>query len=94
VATYVGYAAERPPDVWVGKPSRDLAQLLVREHGLTPARTLMVGDRTNTDIAFGRSVGMRTCLVLSGCHTRADAAAAPPEATPEFVAESVADFAC
>ena len=38
VATYVGYAAERPPDVWVGKPSRDLAQLLVREHGLTPAR--------------------------------------------------------
>ena len=54
----------------------------------------MVGDRTNTDIAFGRSVGTRTCLVLSGCHTRADAAAAPPEATPEFVAKSVADFAC
>ena len=54
----------------------------------------MVGDRTNTDIAFGRSVGMRTSLVLSGCHTRADAAAAPPVATPEFVAKSVADFAC
>ena len=29
VATAVAYAAERAPDVWVGKPSRDLAQLLV-----------------------------------------------------------------
>ena len=30
MATAVAYAAERPPDVWVGKPSRDLALLLVR----------------------------------------------------------------
>lgn len=93
MATAVAYGAERRPDVWVGKPSRDLAQLVVRTFGLTAHRTLMVGDRTNTDVVFGRSVGMRTCLVLSGCHTVDDARAAPAEATPEFVAGSVVDLA-
>lgn len=93
MATAVAYGAERRPDVWVGKPSRDLAQLVVQTFGLTPHRTLMVGDRTNTDVVFGRSVGMRTCLVLSGCHTVDDAREAPPEATPDFVAGSVVDLA-
>ena len=92
MATAVAYGAERQPDVWVGKPSKDLAQLVVRTHGLVPRRTLMVGDRCNTDVAFGNSVGMRTCLVLSGCHTRADAQAAPPGASPEFIADSVVDL--
>jgi ribonucleotide monophosphatase NagD (HAD superfamily) len=27
----------------------------------------MVGDRINTDIAFGQMHGLRTVLVLSGC---------------------------
>jgi phosphoglycolate/pyridoxal phosphate phosphatase family enzyme len=88
--SFVAYAAERTPDVNVGKPSRDLARLLIETHGLDPRRTLMVGDRCNTDIAFGNSVGMRTMLVLSGCHTLADACAAPRSSCPDFVAPSLA----
>lgn len=90
--SYVSYAAERPPDVNVGKPSRDLARLLVRLHGLDPRRTLMVGDRCNTDVAFGRSAGMRTLLVLSGCHTLADALAAPSASCPDYVLPSLAEL--
>ncbi|UMM35847.1 hypothetical protein L5515_008284 [Caenorhabditis briggsae] len=29
---------------------------------------MMIGDRTNTDVKFGRDHGMKTLLVLSGCH--------------------------
>lgn len=29
---------------------------------------MMVGDRTNTDVKFGRDHGLKTMLVLSGCH--------------------------
>jgi ribonucleotide monophosphatase NagD (HAD superfamily) len=29
---------------------------------------MMIGDRTNTDVKFGRDHGLKTMLVLSGCH--------------------------
>ena len=90
---YVAYASEREPDAVVGKPSADLARLIARLHNLHPATTMMVGDRCNTDIAFGNSVGWRTLLVLSGCHTLNDVANAPAGQVPDFVAPSVADLA-
>ena len=90
---YIEYASERPADVIVGKPSRDLAMLVARLHHLSPETTLMVGDRCNTDIAFGRSVGWHTLLVLSGCHQMSDVAAAPRHELPEFCTASVADLA-
>lgn len=93
MVAFVAYAAERAPDVTVGKPSRDLAQLLVAQYGLDPATTLMVGDRCNTDIAFGKSVGMWTLLVLTGCHTLDDVRSAPTDSVPDFVAPSLAALA-
>jgi 4-nitrophenyl phosphatase len=90
---YVSYAAERQPDVVVGKPSRDLARLVAEMNHLTPEATLMVGDRLNTDVAFGKSVGWRTMLVLTGCHGLADVASAGAHEMPDFVAASVADLA-
>ena len=89
---YVAYAAEREPTAVVGKPSRDLAQLVARLHALKPESTLMVGDRCNTDIAFGRSVGWHTLLVLTGCHGMGDVAKAAAGEAPEFVCASVADL--
>ncbi|KAJ1628561.1 HAD-like domain-containing protein [Pavlovales sp. CCMP2436] len=90
---FVACAAERQPDVYVGKPSRDLARLLVKLHALEPRFTLMVGDRTNTDICFGKSVGFRTLLVLSGCHTLDDALRAPAKSAPDYILPSLADLA-
>lgn len=89
----VACGAERSPDIYVGKPSKDLAELVLLTFGLTACRTLMVGDRLNTDIAFGRTVGMHTCLVLSGVHSREDARQAPADQQPHFVAETVVQLA-
>lgn len=56
----------------VGKPSSVLADIIQRQHGLDASRTLMVGDRLDTDIRFGKNGGMLSALVLTGCVTAQD----------------------
>ena len=51
----------------IGKPNPFAIELIKEEHGLdSNSRSLMIGDRPNTDIAFGKAAGIDTCLVLSG----------------------------
>lgn len=63
----IEYASQRKA-INVGKPSVVLTELLSEEYGLDPARTLMVGDRLDTDIRFGKR-NMTAALVLTGCTT-------------------------
>ena len=60
------------PDAVIGKPSQALADLLVGRFGLDPRRSLMVGDRLDTDVLFGHRAGMSTLLVYSGVVQPAD----------------------
>ncbi|KAA1109892.1 hypothetical protein PGT21_001879 [Puccinia graminis f. sp. tritici] len=41
-------------------------------HKLEPSRSCMIGDRLDTDIAFGINGSLSTLLVLTGVITRAD----------------------
>jgi HAD superfamily hydrolase (TIGR01450 family) len=75
-----------------GKPSPALARALVAEFGLDPARTIMVGDRLDTDVAFANAAGLSSCLVLSGVASAADAAAAAEDQRPRYVMGSLADL--
>jgi ribonucleotide monophosphatase NagD (HAD superfamily) len=50
----------------VGKPSPLLAEMIINEYGLDPARTMFVGDRLDTDIKFGKDSGMISVLVMTG----------------------------
>jgi hypothetical protein len=60
---------EREP-VLTGKPAAFLLQEIMSSHGVSPQEMLMVGDRLDTDILWGQSTGMDTCLVLTGRDSR------------------------
>jgi len=51
----------------IGKPNPFTIDLIKEEHGLSSdSRAVMIGDRPNTDILFGKAGGLDQCLVLSG----------------------------
>lgn len=86
----IAKAAGREPDIVCGKPSESLARHMLVSRGLDPATTCMVGDRTDTDIEFGRSAGMHTLFVESGTMTEKEACTAAPHQRPHFIAASIA----
>ena len=64
--------------VTLGKPSPIALREMCRVLGSTPARTAVVGDDLDLEIAMARRLGSPTALVLTGISSRADAAARPP----------------
>lgn len=66
-----------------GKPERPLVEAAVTSAG--GHRPIIVGDRLDTDIAAAHAYGCDSLLVLSGVHTRADAAALPIDERPTFI---------
>src|SRR6266581_1578484 len=74
-------AAGRPARV-IGKPEPEMF-LVAREMLGEARRTVVVGDRLDSDIAGGHRAGLATVLVLTGSTTEAEAASASP--APDFV---------
>jgi len=66
IVSAVTKACGRTP-LYVGKPSSlffDVAKTICSD--INPSTSLMIGDRLDTDIAFGKNCGFQTLLVLSG----------------------------
>ena len=62
------FLPENKEMVIVGKPNKLLFDLIVGKHEyINPKRTIMIGDRLNTDVMFGKAAGVDTILVFSGC---------------------------
>lgn len=79
----------RDPDAVLGKPSETTARLAADRLGVPAGECLLVGDRLDTDVAMGESVGMTTALVRTGVTD--DAALADSDVQPEYVLDSLAD---
>ena len=73
-----------------GKPSTEVVDLALRDHGLDRARVCMVGDRLDTDIAMASGAGIASLLVLTGVTGGDDTPA--PGVVPTAVAGSIADL--
>ena len=73
-----------------GKPFPFLMELSLERLGTTKEETLVVGDRLETDISAGQSVGCPTALVLSGVSTKAQADEWKPKM--DVIAESLAEL--
>jgi phosphoglycolate/pyridoxal phosphate phosphatase family enzyme len=78
----------------IGKPEQLLLSAIFDcNPALQRARSIMIGDRLDTDIDFGRRGGLHTLLVLSGTTSAAGLKADRSGVRPTYVAESVAVIA-
>ena len=73
-----------------GKPFPYLMELSLERLGTKKEETLVVGDRLETDIVAGQSVGCPTVLVLSGVSSKEQADAWKP--APDIIAESLSEL--
>ncbi|KAG8965362.1 hypothetical protein FRC03_000662 [Tulasnella sp. 419] len=86
------YATKTNP-IAIGKPNKTMLDCIKAKHNFDPARTVMVGDRLDTDILFGKHGGLGTLLVLSGVTSERDlAATSNPVALPDFFINSLGDI--
>ncbi|GIJ12892.1 HAD-IIA family hydrolase [Micromonospora andamanensis] len=76
-------ALGRDPDEIVGKPAPELFATAARRAG--EGRTVVVGDRLDTDIEGANRAGLDSLLVLTGVSDAAELLAAPPERRPTYV---------
>jgi 4-nitrophenyl phosphatase len=79
----ISAASGRSPEV-MGKPSPPMFAHALARLGTAPGRTLMLGDRLDTDIEGARRAGLRAALLLTGVSTRRDAERAGLEAGAIF----------
>ncbi|XP_006874022.1 PREDICTED: phosphoglycolate phosphatase [Chrysochloris asiatica] len=94
----VEMAAQRQADI-IGKPSRFIFDCVSQEYGINPERTVMVGDRLDTDILLGVTCGLKTILTLTGVSTLDDVkrnqesdCVLTKQMVPDFYVNSIADL--
>jgi len=80
----------RTVEAIVGKPSPIMLKAALDLLGVSASESVMVGDRLETDIAMGKSLGLATILVLSGVTRAGDPGIAA--AAPDHVLGSVGDL--
>jgi 4-nitrophenyl phosphatase len=74
----------------VGKPAPEMYKVALERLGTLPEKTLIVGDRIETDIVGGQALGCRTALVLSGVTSETNAYAWRP--APDIIAPDLASL--
>ncbi|KAL4076844.1 HAD-like domain-containing protein [Scleroderma yunnanense] len=86
------FALNRDP-LSIGKPAKTMLDCIQAKVRFDPKRTIMIGDRLNTDILFGQGGGLSTLLVLTGVTTEAEISGPNPSPiVPNYITQSIADL--
>lgn len=91
----VSYASGRQPDAICGKPNQSMMNSIKADNpGLAeaPGRGLMIGDRLNTDMKFGRDGGLDTLLVLTGIEKEETVKSLDSSTAPTYYADKLGDL--
>jgi 4-nitrophenyl phosphatase len=84
----LSYAANVQP-FYCGKPEKIFYMELCHRIGIEPTRTILIGDNIESDVLGAKSVGMSTCLVLSGVTRRRDLQNLAADLQPDYVIEDL-----
>lgn len=90
VAAVAAATGRRP--VVIGKPNPQILLPFIERGVIQPERTLLVGDRLDTDIALANALHIPCALVLTGVSTRDDVACAPLEQLPQWVLNDLGEL--
>ncbi|KAF8177656.1 HAD-like domain-containing protein, partial [Pholiota molesta] len=86
------FALGRPP-VCTGKPASTMLDCVKAKVHFDPQRTIMIGDRLNTDILFGKNGGLTTLLVFTGITSEDEITGTHPSAiVPDYHTQGLGDF--
>lgn len=76
----------------VGKPRTYALKKIIEIAGSSPDRSVMVGDRLETDILGGNRMGMPTVFITTGVSTRNDANNAPDDMKPTRIIDDLIEL--
>ncbi|ETN80455.1 HAD hydrolase, family IIA [Necator americanus] len=71
VSSMVRAVSGRTPIVF-GKPHKPIADFLKKHHHIDAGKTVMFGDRLDTDMQFANDNGFASCFMLTGVNTMDD----------------------
>ncbi|MGC8861283.1 MAG: HAD-IIA family hydrolase [Armatimonadota bacterium] len=78
--------------VVIGKPETYSIHKILQSTGIPPERTVVIGDRLDTDILAGNRAGAQTVLALTGVTSREQAEAAQGEMKPGRIVQTLAEM--
>lgn len=84
IATALEYASGVRAEI-IGKPAPGIVQEAMRQLGVTPAETLLIGDGLDLDVVAGHAAGVATALVLTGLTSAEQAREATGDRKPDRI---------
>ncbi len=83
-------AAQVEQPIIIGKPYEFMGKYLQKLNLIDLTRTVMIGDRLETDIVFGKSLGVKTGFVLTGASKKEDVLTT--NIHPDFILSNLGDL--
>ncbi|MFH1074577.1 MAG: phosphoglycolate/pyridoxal phosphate family phosphatase [Candidatus Firestonebacteria bacterium] len=76
----------------IGKPESFMLEILLKQEKIEPEEAVVVGDRYDTDVLFGKNAGAKTVMVLTGVTSKKEAEKYKGKDKPDYIIKSVCEL--